>query len=62
MYERVAGWIALACHQAGALCAVYEPDNTVMTQHERSRELADSGPALCVAAAHREQELMLRRG
>lgn len=62
MHERMASLVALACHEAGALCAVNEAHNAVVAQHKRLGELADRRPVLCAAAAYREQKLMLGRG
>lgn len=62
MYERVAGRVAVAAHQARALRAVDEAHDAVVAQHKRLGELADRRPMLCAAAAYREQELMLGWG
>lgn len=58
----MAGRIASARHKARALRTIDKADNTVVTQHERLRELTNRRPTARAAAAHREQQLMLRRG
>lgn len=60
MHERLARGITFACHEARALRAIDKADNAVVAQHKRLRELTDRRPVTRIAAAHREQELMLR--
>lgn len=62
VHDRMASAVTPARDQARTMRTIDKADHTVMAQHERLRELADSRATTTGAAAYRQQQLMLSWG